>query len=77
MRQIVTMNEIDRELTTLRSEKRMDTLALKGHQWNIAEQLKGSMGKDMNEVLTGKKKVELTFWAKLRYKINNFLSLFN
>ena len=71
------MNEIDRELTTLRSEKRMDTLALKGHQWNIAEQLKGSMGKDMNEVLSGKKTVELTFWTKLKFKINNFLSLFN
>lgn len=77
MRQIVTMNEIDRELTTLRSEKRMDTLALKGHQWNIAEQLKGSMGKDMNEVLSGKKKVELTFWTKVKYSINNFLKFFN
>lgn len=48
------MNEYDRELTTYKSEKRMDTLALKGLQWNIAEQLKGTMGKDMNEVLTGK-----------------------
>ena len=71
------MDEISREITTMNSEKKMDTLALKGLQWNIAEQLKGTMGQDMNEVLTGKKKVELTFWAKLRYKINNFLSLFN
>jgi len=55
----------------------MDTLALKGHQWNIAEQLKGSMGKDMNEVLSGKKKVELTFWTKVKYSINNFLKFFN
>ena len=71
------MNELDRELTTYKSEKRMDTLALKGHQWNIAEQLKGSMGKDMEEVLSGKKKVEFTFWTKLKFKINNFLKLFN
>lgn len=71
------MNELDRELTTYKSEKRMDTLALKGHQWNIAEQLKGSMGKDMEEVLSGKKKVEFTFWTKLKFKINNFLNLFN
>ena len=71
------MNEIDRELTTLKSEKRMDILALKGHQWNIAEQLKGSMGKDMEEVLSGKKKAEFTFWTKLKFKINNFLNLFN
>lgn len=69
--------EIQRELTTLSSEKRMDTLALKGHQWNIAEQLKGSMGKDMTDVLSGKKKVELTFWTKVKYKINNFLKIFN
>jgi hypothetical protein len=71
------MNELDRELTTYKSEKRMDTLALKGHQWNIAEQLKGSMGKDMEEVLSGKKKVEFTFLTKLKFKINNFLKLFN
>ena len=69
--------EYERELTTYKSEKKMDALALKGHQWNIAEQLKGSMGKDMNDVLSGKKIVELTFWTKLKFKINNFLSLFN
>ena len=71
------MNEYDREVTTLESEKRMDALALKGLQHNIAEQLKGSMGKDMNDVLTGKKKVKLTFWAKLKYSIDNFLKMFN
>lgn len=73
------MNDIEynRELTTYNSEKRMDMLALKGLQWNIAEQLNGSMGKDMNDVLSGKKKVELTFWTKLKHKFNSFLSLFN
>ena len=34
-------------------------------------------GKDMNDVLSGKKRVEFTFWSKLRYKINNFLKMFN
>ena len=73
------MNDIEynRELTTYNSEKRMDMLALKGLQWNIAEQLNGSMGKDMNDVLSGKKKVKLTFWTKLKHKFNSFLSLFN
>ena len=71
------MNEYEREVTTYNSEKKMDALELKGHQWNIAEQLKGSMGKDMNDVLSGKKKVKLTFWTKLRYSFDNFLSLFN
>ena len=70
-------SEYNREVTTYESEKRMDALALKGLQWNIAEQLKGSMGQDMNDVLSGKKQVKLTFWRKLRYRIDNFLSLFN
>ena len=70
-------SEYNREVTTYESEKRMDVLALKGLQWNIAEQLKGSMGQDMNDVLSGKKKVKLTFWRKLKYRIDNFLSLFN
>lgn len=69
--------EYERELTTLESEKRMDALALKGIQYNIAEQLKGSMGKDMNDVLSGKKSIKLTFWTKLKYKIDNFLNFFN
>ena len=70
-------SEYNREVTTYESEKRMDALALKGLQWNITEQLKGSMGQDMNDVLSGKKKVKLTFWRKLKYSIDNFLSLFN
>jgi len=71
------MNEFERELVTYNSEKKMDRLALKGHQWNIAEQLKGTMGKDMDEVLSGNKKVEFTFWTKVKFKINNFLKMFN
>ena len=69
--------EYERELTTLESEKRMDALALKGLQYSIAEQLNGSMGRDMNEVLSGKKKVELTFLTKVRHKLKTFLSWFN
>ena len=71
------MDEISREITTMNSEKRMDKLALKGHQWNIAEQLNGIMGKDMNDVLSGNKKVEFTFWRKVKNYINKFLSFFN
>lgn len=69
--------EYERELISFNSEKRMDSLALKGLQWNIAEQLKGSMGQDMKDVLSGNKKVELTFWTKLKFNINKFLSWFN
>ena len=71
------MNEYDREVMTYESEKRMDALALKGHQNAIAEQLNGAMGKDMNDVLYGRKRVDFTFLEKVRHFINNFLSLFN
>ena len=71
------MNDYEREVITYNSEKKMDKLALKGHQWDIAEQLNGSMGKDMSDVLSGKKRVEFTFCTKLRYRINNFLKMFN
>ena len=71
------MNEYERELMTYNSEKKMDELALKGQQWNIAQQLQGAMGKDMNDVLSGKKKVKLTFWMKLKYSFDNFLRLFS
>ena len=66
-------NEMQREIQTLNSEKRMDELALKGHQWTIAQQLNGSMGKDMKDVLDGKKTVKLSFLKKIKHKINLML----
>lgn len=66
-------NEIDRELQTMKSEKRMDELALKGHQWSISEKLNGSMGQDMMDVLEGKKKVEFSFWRKIKNEIDKML----
>lgn len=71
------MSEIDRELTSLKSEKRMSEMAIRGYQSEIANKLNGAMGDDMMDVLSGKKYVKLTKWQKLRYKIDNFLNLFN
>lgn len=71
------MSEIDREFTSLKSEKRMSEMAIRGYQNEIANKLNGSMGDDMMDVLSGKKSVKLTKWQKLRYKIDNFLNLFN
>ena len=52
--------EMSRELQSLDSERRMDKLALKGHQWTIAQQLNSSMGQDMKDVLEGKKQVKFS-----------------
>ena len=60
---------INRELQTLKSERRMDELALKGYQWSIAQELKGAMGKDMKDVLEGKKKVSFSLWERIKNKI--------
>jgi hypothetical protein len=58
---------LDREATTLESEKKMSELALKAHQRSLAAQLKGSMGQDINRTVRRKK----TFWDK----IDNFLKM--
>lgn len=71
------MSEIDRELTSLKSEKRMSEMAIKGYQNELAKRLNGSMGNDMMDVLSGKKFVKLTKWQKFRYKFDNFLKIFN
>ena len=54
---------LDREITTLESEKKMSELALKAHQKSLAAQLKGSMGKDINRTIKMEKKE--TFWDKI------------
>jgi hypothetical protein len=59
--------EIQREITTLESEKKMSELALKAHQNSLAEQLRGSMGADINRTVNKKR----TFWDK----IDNFLKM--
>lgn len=62
---------LNREITTLESEKRMSELALKAHQNKLAEQLKGSMGKDIN------KTVKKSFMDKVKAAFDNFLNMIN
>ena len=71
------MSQLDREMTSLESERRMSEMAVKGYQNELAGKLNGSMGDDIRDVLSGKKTVKLTRWQKLRYKIDNFLNIFN
>lgn len=65
--------EMSRELQTLESEKRMDKLALKGHQWTIAQKLNGSMGQDMKDVLNGKKQVKFSRWRRIKNWLDKML----
>ena len=52
---------VQREITTLESEKKMSELALKAHQNSLAAQLRVSMGADINRTVKKKK----TFWDKV------------
>lgn len=42
----------------------------------FAEMLKGDLGKDINDVVSGKIKVKLPFKMKLKYWFENFFKLF-
>lgn len=65
--------EMSREIQSLESEKRMDKLALKGHQWTIAQRLNGSMGQDMKDVLEGKKQIKFSFWRRIKNRFDRLL----
>lgn len=69
-------NELEMEITSLESERKMGEMAIRSHQNTISAMLNGSMGQDINDVLSGKKKVKLTFRQKLKYKIYNFFKMF-
>ena len=67
-------SNIERELRSLEGERRLGKMAIMGYQHSIAEQLKSSMGKDMNDVLSGNKKVRLPLWQRLKHKFDVLLS---
>ena len=65
---------VSREKKALDSEKNMSRKALSFQRKKIAEELLGGMGKDMEDVLSGKVKVRLPFFTRLKYKINFFVN---
>jgi hypothetical protein len=52
---------VQREMTSLDSERKMSELALKAHQNSLAAQLRGSMGRDINRTVKKKE----TIWNKI------------
>ena len=67
------MSNIDYELTRetrgLKNDKMMTERAVEFERNRWAEMLKGSMGEDIKDVLSGKKKVKLTFNEVINYKL--------
>lgn len=66
--------ETEMAITSLESEKRMNAMAVKGYQSEIANRLNGSMGDDMKDVLSGKKEIRLSKSMKIKYKIKLWLA---
>lgn len=67
---------LNREKRALDNDRLMSRRAINFQQNLIANELKGEMGKDIHNVLSGKVKVKLSFNEKLKYKINYWINKF-
>ena len=61
--------ELNRELRGWKNDKIMTERAVEYEKNRWAEMLKGDVGKDIKDVLSGKKKVKLAFNEIINYKI--------
>lgn len=71
---------LTKELTSLQSEKKMGDTEIKSSQSRISEQLRGAMGKDMLDVLEGRKeikKIKVSMFSKLKSILRNVLIKIN
>ena len=72
----ISLFQINRELRGLNNYKKITELAVKSQQIKWAELLKGNVGKDINDVLSGKVKVKLTFGEIISQKLRNYKKKF-
>ncbi len=64
--------ELNRELRGWKNDKLMTERAVEFEKNRWAEMLKGSTGQDIKDVLSGKKKVKLTFNEVINYKLKYY-----
>lgn len=64
----------NREKRALDNDRLMSRRAINFQQRRIAQELLGDMGKDMDDVLSGKVKVKLPLLMRIKYKINFWLN---
>lgn len=69
--------ELSRELRGYENDKRMTERAVQSEQLKWKEKLMNEMGKDIDDVISGKVKVKLSFREKLHYKIRKIKEFFN
>jgi hypothetical protein len=61
-----------REYAQYKNERKMDELAIKGYQNQMAEKLRGSMGEDIKKSFEHKKD---NAWTRFKKSFDNFLSM--
>ena len=65
---------LSRELRGLKNDRIMTERSIKSQQEMWVNLLNGGLGKDMTEVLEGKRKVTLPLSVRLKYKWNDFVN---
>lgn len=63
--------QLQREINALSGDLAVTKLAVNNMQIEMEELLKGEMGKDIRDVLDGKKIIKLGFFEKIKFKIRN------
>lgn len=69
--------ELSREIKGYENDKRMTERAIQSEQLKWKERLMNGMGKDIDNVTSGKVKVKLSFKEKMHYKIRKIKEFFN
>lgn len=72
------MGDLDlvREARGLKNDKIMTNRLLDEEQQTMKNSLMGDLGKDMDDVLSGRVKVKLSWKEKIKYKVNFWLNKF-
>lgn len=65
--------ELNKELRGLKNDQKMSERNITHQQENIANKLKGEMGKDMMDVITGKKKITISKWNNFKFSIKRII----
>ena len=60
---------LNKELRGLKNDQKMTERNIAQQQENIANKLNGAMGKDMMEVISGKKKITISKWDKVKFSL--------
>ena len=68
------MKEINREIDLMKSDKKQFEIELMSFQNKYSKLLKNELGKDIDNVLSGKIKVKLTLKERFKYFIKNIFN---